>query len=76
MERGLPQHEELRQLLKERRFRAKLTQTQLARKLGWDQRTISQIESGSKRVSVVEFIALAGALEFDAPAALRRIMKR
>jgi transcriptional regulator with XRE-family HTH domain len=75
MERGLPQHEELRQLLRERRFRANLTQRQLAAKLGWDQRTISQIESGAKRVSVVELIALAGALGFDPAAAVRRVAK-
>jgi transcriptional regulator with XRE-family HTH domain len=70
-----PQHEELRQLLRERRFRANLTQRQLAAKLGWNQRTISKIESGSKRVSVVELIALGKALEFDPTAALRRVAK-
>jgi HTH-type transcriptional regulator/antitoxin HipB len=76
MERGSPQHEELRQLLKERRFRSKLTQRQLAAKLGWDQRTISKIESGGKRVSVVELIELANALDFDPAAAVRRVARR
>lgn len=76
MERGLPQHEELRQLLRERRFKSGLTQRELAAKLGWDQRTVSKIENGSKRVSVVELIALAGALEFDPAAAVRRVAKR
>ncbi len=75
MERGSPQHQELRQLLLERRQRAKLTQRQLAAKLGWNQRTISKIESGSKRVSVVELIALADALSFDPAAAIRRVMR-
>lgn len=75
-ERGLPQHEELRQLLRERRFKSGLTQRQLAVKLGWDQKTISKIESGSKRVSVVELIALAAALGFDASAAVRRVGRR
>lgn len=76
MERGLPQHEALRQLLRERRFRANVTQRQLAKKLGWDQRTISKIESGSKRVSVVELILLAEALNFDPRAAVARVMRR
>jgi transcriptional regulator with XRE-family HTH domain len=76
MERGLPQHEELRQLLRERRFKSGLTQRQLAAKLRWDQRTISKIESGSKRVSVVELIALAAALGFDPAAAVRRVAKK
>lgn len=75
MERASPQHEELRQLLRERRFKSGLTQRELAVKLGWDQRTISQIESGSKRVSVLELIALAGALDFDPAAAVRRVAK-
>lgn len=76
MERGLPQHEELRQLLLERRQRAKLSQRELAAKLGWNQRTISNIESGSKRVSVVELIELAGVLGFDAAAAVRRVERK
>lgn len=76
MERGLPQHEELRQLLRERRFKSGLTQRQLAVKLRWDQKTISKIENGSKRVSVVELIALARALDFDPAAAVRRVMRR
>jgi HTH-type transcriptional regulator/antitoxin HipB len=76
MERGSPLHEELRQMLLERRQRAKLTQRQLAAKLGWDQTTISKIEGGSKRVSVVELIELANALGFDPAAAIRRVARR
>jgi transcriptional regulator with XRE-family HTH domain len=68
-------HEELRELLKERRFRSKLKQAELAEKIGWSQRTISQIETGDKRVTVVEFIELARALEFDPAAAIRRLAK-
>jgi transcriptional regulator with XRE-family HTH domain len=68
-------HEELRELLRERRQRAKLTQKELAAKLGWSQRTISQIEVGEKRVTVAELVELSIALDFDAPAAIRRIMK-
>lgn len=68
-------HEELRELLKERRFRAKLKQVELAERLGWSQRTISQIETGEKRVTVVEFVELSRALEFDPSAAIRRLAK-
>jgi transcriptional regulator with XRE-family HTH domain len=75
-ERGSPQHDELRQLLLERRQRAKLTQRQLAEKLGWDHKVISKLERGSKRLTVLELIEIARVLEFDAPAALRRVMKR
>ena len=76
MERGSPLHEELRLMLLERRQRAKLTQRQLAAKLGWDQTTISKIESGGKRVSVVELIELAKALDFDPAAAVKRVARR
>jgi transcriptional regulator with XRE-family HTH domain len=68
-------HEELRELLRERRFKKKLKQADLAEKLGWSQRTISQIEIGEKRVTVAEFIELSRALEFDPSAAIRRLAK-
>jgi transcriptional regulator with XRE-family HTH domain len=74
-ERGSPQHDELRRILKERRQRADLTQRELAARLGWDHKVISNLERGSKRLTVLELIALAGALEFDAAAAVRRVEK-
>jgi transcriptional regulator with XRE-family HTH domain len=74
-ERGSPEHDELRQLLLERRRRAKLTQRELAARLGWDQKIISNLERGSKRLTVLELIEIARALEFDPAAALRRVAK-
>jgi transcriptional regulator with XRE-family HTH domain len=70
-----PQHEALRKFLKLERQRAELTQGQLAARLGWDRTTISDIETGAKRVTVIELIALADALGFDGAAAFRRIAK-
>jgi transcriptional regulator with XRE-family HTH domain len=70
-----PRSEALRKLLKLERTRAELTQAQLAAKLGWKQRTISDIETGEKRVSALELIAIAQALGFDAAAVIRRIAK-
>jgi transcriptional regulator with XRE-family HTH domain len=72
---GSPQHEALRVLLVERRRQAGLSQTELAARLHWSQRTISKIETGEKRVTVVELLEIAAALGFDAPAAMRRIAK-
>jgi transcriptional regulator with XRE-family HTH domain len=74
-ERGSPEHDELRQLLLERRQRAKLTQRELAARLGWDQKVISKLERGSKRLTVLELIEIARVLEFDPVAALRRVAK-
>jgi transcriptional regulator with XRE-family HTH domain len=72
---GSPQHEELRRLLIERRQRAKLTQRQVAAKLGRPQRFISRVETGVHRVTVVELLELAEAMGFDPMAALRRVAK-
>ncbi len=73
---GSPLHEELRRLLKERRERAKISQAELAHRLHVSQRTISKIETGEKRVTVVELIELGEALGFDPRAAVARVMKR
>jgi transcriptional regulator with XRE-family HTH domain len=70
-----PRHEALRKFLKLERQKAELTQGQLADRLGWDRTTISDIETGTKRVSALELIQLGDALGFDAPSALRRIAK-
>jgi transcriptional regulator with XRE-family HTH domain len=74
-ERGSPRHDELRRILKERRQRAELTQRELAARLGWDHKVISNLERGSKRLTVLELIDIAWALEFDPSAALRRTAK-
>lgn len=68
-------HEELRRLLRDRRRAAQLTQKEIATRLGWDQKTVSDIETGSHRVTVIELIELAAAIGFDAPAAVRRVIR-
>jgi transcriptional regulator with XRE-family HTH domain len=74
-ERGSARHDELRQLLLERRQRAKLTQKELAARLGWNQNVISKIEGGGKRVTVLELLELGEAMGFDPRAAVARLMK-
>lgn len=39
------------------------SQTELARELGWPQQRLSAIESGSRRLDVLEFVKLAEALQ-------------
>ncbi len=70
-----PRHEALRRFLKLERQKAELSQGQLAERLGWDRTTISDIETGAKRVTVIELIELGEALSFDGAAAFRRIAK-
>ena len=72
---GTPQHEELRRLLVGERERAGLTQEELSRRLHWSRQTVSKIETGEKRVTVVELLELAEAIGFDPMAALRRVGK-
>jgi transcriptional regulator with XRE-family HTH domain len=52
-------------LLIEKREAAGLTQTELAAKLGEYQSFVARLESGQRRVDVVEFLELASILGFD-----------
>jgi transcriptional regulator with XRE-family HTH domain len=62
-------------MIRAERARAEMTQAQLAAKLGVDQKTVSDIETGTKRISALEFIAIAQALGFNPGVALNRIAK-
>jgi transcriptional regulator with XRE-family HTH domain len=68
-------HEALRRLIKLERQRNELSQAELAERLGWDQTTVSHIETGSKRVTAIELIELSEALGFNLCTAIRRIAK-
>ncbi len=70
-----PRHEALRKFLKLERQKAELTQEQLAERVGWDRTTISDIETGAKRVSAIELIQLAEALGFDPKDAIGHVAK-
>lgn len=70
---GSARHKALIALLVARREAAGLTQSQLAAKLGQYQSFVARLESGERRVDVVEFIALADLLGFDAAAAIRHL---
>ena len=70
-----PRDEALRKFLKLERQKAELSQSQLAERLDWDRTTISDIETGSKRVTAIELIELGKALQFDPAAAIRRIAR-
>jgi transcriptional regulator with XRE-family HTH domain len=64
----------LAKLLKIKRIEADLTQRQLADRLGIDQSVISEIEIGQRRVSVVELVEIAEALDFDPHEAIDRVL--
>jgi transcriptional regulator with XRE-family HTH domain len=70
---GSPQHKALIALLVEKREAAGLTQAQLAERLGEYQSFVARLESGQRRVDVVEFLKLADILKFDALDAVRNL---
>lgn len=72
---GSKRHKALIALLIERREAAGMTQTQLADRLGEYQSFVARLESGQRRVDVVEFLELAEALGFDAGKVLA-VLKR
>jgi transcriptional regulator with XRE-family HTH domain len=72
---GSPKHEALRAFLVEQRTRAGLTQAVVAKRMGRHQSFIATIESGQRRIDVVELLDLGKAIGFDPHAAIRRLTK-
>jgi transcriptional regulator with XRE-family HTH domain len=66
-------HHELIGLLIRYREDAGLTQAELAEKLGQYQSFVARLESGQRRVDVVEFLNFARVLGFDPIATLRHL---
>lgn len=71
---GTDQHKALIAMLIAKREAAGLTQTELATALGEYQSFVARLESGQRRVDVVELIELARVLKFDAPELVRAIL--
>ena len=70
---GSERHKALIALLTAKREAAGLTQVDLATKLGEYQSFVARLESGQRRVDVVEFLELSELLGFDAVEALQTI---
>ena len=68
---GSEKHRALIALLIRKREAAGLTQTELADALGEYQSFVARLESGQRRVDVIEFLELAHILSFDPFSALR-----
>lgn len=66
-------HRRLIELLVEARERSGLTQTELGARLGRYQSVIAAIESGGRRIDIVEFLAIADALDMDAAAVVEAV---
>jgi transcriptional regulator with XRE-family HTH domain len=66
-------HEALIALLVEKRREAGLTQAQVAKKLKRYQSYVATVESGQRRIDVVEFLDFADAIGFDPRDAIKRL---
>jgi transcriptional regulator with XRE-family HTH domain len=69
-------HRHLVAVLTEARQDSGLTQAELAKRVGKDQTFISIIERGQRRVDVLEFVALARAMETDPAQLFERVAGR
>jgi hypothetical protein len=54
----------------------RVTQTELATRIGWQQTNVSKVEGGERRLDVVEFLQFAEALNIDAGEFVRRLQGR
>jgi len=68
-----PGHRALMQVLIETRKEAGLTQEDLARKLGRPQSFVAKVETGERRLDVVEFVEWFGALQAEPTVAIASI---
>jgi len=64
-----------RELLTAARQAAGLTQAELASRLGKPQTFVSKYERGERRLDVVEFLQIAGALQTDPHAFIERLLR-
>ena len=69
------EYRQLVDLLRKRREALGLSQGDLARELGWTQQKLSYVETGARRMDVLEFIWLAKALGITPIGAFRRAEK-
>lgn len=72
---GDNRHEALIAFLVQKRREAGLTQVELASRINVYQSFIARVESGQRRVDVVEFMKLGEVLGFDPSAAIRKLME-
>ncbi|RVD31747.1 helix-turn-helix transcriptional regulator [Mesorhizobium sp. M4B.F.Ca.ET.017.02.2.1] len=69
-----PRHVRLVQLIVDKRKEAGLSQADLAKAIDRYQSVVAAIESGGRRIDVVEFLDLAETIDFDPHEVLSQVM--
>jgi transcriptional regulator with XRE-family HTH domain len=70
-----PRHKALVTLIRTEREAAGMRQEDVAAKLGQNYMWMQRVESGERRIDVVEFCALASVIGFDARKAITRLFE-
>jgi transcriptional regulator with XRE-family HTH domain len=65
----------VRQMLTEARINLKLSQAEVALRLGKPQSFVSKYERGERRLDIVEFIHVCNALKLDPARQIRQLQK-
>ena len=71
-----PLQKKLVAMLAEERTKAGLRQVDLANKMGVYQSWVTHMESGQRRIDVIELIELSRAIGFDAAGMVRKLSRR
>lgn len=71
-----PLQKKLVAMLVEERTKARLRQVDLANKMGVYQSWVTHMESGQRRIDVIELIELSRAIGFDAAGMVRKLSRR
>lgn len=61
--------------LRDRREELGLSQSEVARTLGWPQQRLSAVEAGARRLDVIEFLQLTSALGLTAQRAIKLVFQ-
>jgi transcriptional regulator with XRE-family HTH domain len=72
----MPEYDEIRAALVQARERAGLSQKSLGAKVGRSASHVALIETGQRKLDVLEFYFIAEALDLDPPTALSEIFRR
>lgn len=73
---GSARHKALVKFLIAKREAMGITQADLANQMGEYQSFVARLESGQRRIDVVEFLELAGVLRFDPSSAIKLLASR